>query len=320
MSRRARARHSRRVRRRILLATTLALAGFLTIALARPEWFLAGEYARLRWLAGAQASSEIAADHRWSTLSAGAGSRIVLVHGFTGSKENWLPIFAELSQQHEVIAPDLPGWGESERKPGQDYGFSAQAERLAIWLRQLPANGAPLTLVGHSMGGGVAALVAARYPELVDKLILVDAAGVRFDGNDFSSAVARGEHPFEVFDRSSLDRQLGLVFEQPPWVPWPADRAFIARRIADESFERDVLDRIARRDEALQPGIEAISIHAPTLLLWCRDDRIVDVSAARRYAGRIADTRTVLLAGCNHMPMMEKPAETAAAIRGFVGE
>ncbi len=320
MSRRERARRSRRVRRRIFVAAALALLGFLSIAVARPEWFLAGEYARLRWLGGAQTSSETAADHQWSTLRAGAGSRMVLVHGFTGSKENWLPVFAELSKHHQVIAPDLPGWGASERKPGQDYGFSAQAERLATWLRQQPEGEVPLTLVGHSMGGGVAALVAARYPELVAKLVLVDAAGVRFDDNDFSRAVARGEHPFEVFDRSSLDRQLGLVFGQPPWVPWPADRAFIARRIADEPFEREVLERIARRDEALQPGIEAISIRAPTLLLWCREDRIVDVSAARRYAGRIADTRTVLLDDCNHMPMMEVPAETAAAIREFVGD
>ncbi|MGQ0798683.1 MAG: alpha/beta fold hydrolase [Pseudomarimonas sp.] len=320
MSRRARARQKSRSRRRILVAAGLALAGFLLMAFARPGWFLQAEYARLRWLAGAQASTEVAADHRWSVVSAGSGNRIVLVHGFTGSKENWLPMFAALTQQHQVIAPDLPGWGESERKSGLDYGFSAQAERLAAWLRQQPTGGGPLTLVGHSMGGGIAALVAARYPELVSKLVLLDAAGVRFDDNDFSRAVARGEHPFEVSDRATLDRQLGLVFEQPPWVPWPADRAFIQRRIADQPFEREVLDRIARRDEALQPGIEAISIAAPTLLLWCRDDRIIDLSAARRYAGRIADTRTVLLEGCNHMPMMERPVETAAAIRGFVGE
>ena len=320
MSRRARARQRNRLRRRILAAALLALVGFLVIAYARPEWFLQGEYARMRWLAGALSSTQVAADHRWSVLSAGAGNRVVLVHGFTGSKENWLPMFAELSQQHEVIAPDLPGWGMSERKPGLDYGFSAQAERLAIWIRQQPAGGGPLVLVGHSMGGGIAALVAARYPELVDKLVLVDAAGVRFDDNDFSRAVSRGEHPFEVSNRTTLDRQLGLVFEHPPWVPWPADRAFIQRRIADQPFERDVLDRIARRDDALLPGIEAISIRAPTLLLWCRDDRIIHVSAARRYAGRIADTRTVLLAGCNHMPMMERPAETAAAIKEFVGE
>lgn len=320
MSRRARARKKNRVRRRALGTALMALAGFLLIAFASPEWFLRAEYARMRWLAGAQGSTQVAAEHRWSQVSAGAGSRVVLVHGFTGSKENWLPMFAQLSSQHLVIAPDLPGWGMSERKPGMDYGFSAQAERLAVWLREQPAGGGPVTLVGHSMGGGIAALVAARYPELVAKLVLLDAAGVRFDDNDFSRAVGRGEHPFAVSDRATLDRQLGLVFEQPPWVPWPADRAFIQRRIVDEPFEREVLERIARRDDALLPGIEAIAIHAPTLLLWCRDDRIIDVSAARRYAGRIADTRTVLLAGCNHMPMMERPAETAAAIKGFVGE
>jgi pimeloyl-ACP methyl ester carboxylesterase len=296
----------------------LGVAAFLLVATLRPGWFLAGEFARLRWLGDAQQSESVAAGHRWAVLEAGSGPRVVLVHGFTGSKENWLPMFSALVADHELIAPDLPGWGDSERQAGADYGFAAQAERLAAWLRQLPESGGPLTLVGHSMGGGVAALVAARHPDLVDRLVLLDAAGVHFDDNDFTRAVARGEHPFEVSDRATLDRQLGLVFDRPPWVPWPADRALIARRVADQPFERDVLERIARRDEALQPGLEAAAIRAPTLLLWCRADRIIDVSAAARYAERIADTRTILLDGCNHMPMMEQPAATAEALRGFI--
>lgn len=318
MNRRGRSRQRRRVWRRLLALSALAMGVFLLIGFLRPHWFLEAEYARLRLQGGAHTSVEIAAKHRWEVLTAGVGSRIVLVHGFTGSKENWLPIFADLAQRHTVIAPDLPGWGGSERKAGEDYGYPAQAERLAAWLRQQPAEALPLVLVGHSMGGGIAALVAARYPELVSKLVLMDAAGVRFDDNDFSRAVARGDHPFAVSDRVSLDRQLGLVFDVPPWLPWPASRAFILQRLNDDGFERDVLDRIARRDEALLPGIEAISIRAPTLLLWCRNDRIVDVSAANRYAGRIRDTQTVLLDQCNHMPMMEQPEATAGALARFV--
>jgi len=303
----------------LLLFVLLCLGLGLAAALLRPQWFLQAEYARLRWLGGASLASTQAADHHWAQVQAGEGPSIVMVHGFTGAKENWLPMFPALRAHHRLHAPDLPGWGSSERKAGADYGFAAQAERLADWLRVQPDLVRPVTLVGHSMGGGIAALVAARYPELVDRLVLMDAAGVRFDDNDFTRAIARGEHPFAVHDRASLDRQLGLVFTHPPWVPWPADRAYIAMRRADDAFERDVLDRIARRPEALQPGIEAIGIRAPTLLLWCREDRIVDVSGAARYAGRIAGTQTVLLEDCNHMPMMEQPAATAAALLEFVG-
>lgn len=318
MSRRERARNRRRAWRRRLVFTSILVVAILLAGLFRPQWFLAAEYARLRFMGGASEAVDQAADHRCSVLEAGEGPPVALVHGFTGSKENWLPIFAELAERHRVLAPDLPGWGKSERKDDADYGFSAQADRLGSWLQELPEGGFPLTLVGHSMGGGIAALVAARYRELVQKLVLVDAAGVLFDDNEFSRAVSRGDHPFEVIDRASLDYQLGLVFDHPPWVPWPADRALIAQRRADRAFERRVLASMKQGPEALQPGVEAISIRVPTLLLWCRNDRIIDVSAASRYAGRIANTQTELLGGCNHMPMMEQPAATAAALRQFM--
>lgn len=318
MNRRDRARR-RRIRLRRALGLCLVLLALVVAAgLWRPELFLAAEYARLRWQAGASQAQHEAAGHRWAMLEAGAGPTLVLVHGFTGSKENWLPMIGALGGRYRVIAPDLPGWGDSERRPGENYGFVAQADRLADFLRRLEPAGQPVILVGHSMGGGIAALLAARHPDLVARLVLLDAAGLRFDDNDFSRAVARGEHPFEVSDRATLDRQLGLVFDHPPWVPWPADRALIRRRIADREFELDVLERVGRSAEAEQPGHEASAIRAPTLLLWCRADRIIDVSAAARYAERLADSRTVLLDGCNHMPMMEQPAATAAALHAFI--
>ncbi len=320
MNRRRRARQRRRRWLNLAVCAGLALAAFLLVAFTRPSWFLEVEYARLRWLGGASETLLQVGDHRLEVVEAGSGRNVVLLHGFTGSKENWLPVFAALARNYRVIAPDLPGWGGSERKVGVNYGFADQAPRVAELLRQLSPAGAPAVLVGHSMGGGIAAMVAARYPDLVERLVLVDAAGVRFADNDFTLAIGRGEHPFEVNDRASLDRQLALVFDHPPWVPWPADQALIAQRIADQPFEREVLDRIARRDEALQPGLEATAIVAPTLLLWCRNDRIVDVSGARLYAERIPVTRTVLLDGCNHMPMMEQPQATADALLQFIGD
>ncbi len=318
MSRRSRRRERNRRLRRWLLWLLLAATGFLLVAFLKPAWFLEAEYARLGWQAGTRTVEERAAEHRLARLEAGDGPMIVLLHGFTGSKENWLPVIGPLAAAHRVVAVDLPGWGASERLDGADYGFAAQAQRISEILRRLGAENSPVVLVGHSMGGGGAALVAARTPQLVERLVLVDAAGVRFDDNDFSRAVARGEHPFEVSDRATLDRQLNLVFDRLPWVPWPADRALIAQRVADQPFERDVLQRIARSDEAVMPGEEARAIRAPTLLLWCRNDRIIDVSAAARYAERIAGSQTVLLDRCNHMPMMEQPMATADAILRFI--
>jgi abhydrolase domain-containing protein 6 len=168
------------------------------------------------------------------------------------------------------------------------------------------------------MGGGIAAVLAARHPDAIASLVLMDAGGARFRENAFASAVLRGENPFAVQDRTSLDRYLGTVFDAPPFVPWPADRALIARRIADREFETGVLDRIGRGPDAFQPLAEAARIATPTLLLWCRADRVIDVSASDLYRAAIRGSVLQLMEGCNHMPMMERPAETAALLEEFL--
>lgn len=306
-------------RRRLrALALLLGLGSIAVVALAAiwPRLALEAEFGRLRWLAGAHEREIIVQGERIVQLEAGDGPTLVLLHGFTGSKENWLALMPLLATRYRVIAPDLPGWGESARVDGADYGYSAQAERIVAWLATL--GDTPVILVGHSMGGGIAALVAARHPQRVSRLVLMDAGGALFRENAFGLAVQRGENPFAVRDGASLERYLATVFDDPPWVPWPADQALIARRLADAEFETAVLDRIGRGTEAFLPVAEAQRIALPTLLLWCRTDRVIDVSAADVYRAAIPQSRTVLLDGCNHMPMMEQPEPTALALEEFL--
>jgi pimeloyl-ACP methyl ester carboxylesterase len=297
----------------VSLALAVAAAG---VGIAAPDRVLEAEFARQRWLAGAHERDVLAADHRWRVVEAGQGPLIVLVHGFTGSKENWLPVMRELARTHRVVAPDLPGWGDSERREGADYGPVAQAERLRAFLATLDAR--PVLLLGHSMGGQIVGLLAARDPDVADRIGLMSSAGVRFADNEFGRRVLAGENPFQVTDRASLDAYLGIVFTDPPWVPWPASRALIAQRRNDVAFEQHVLDGIGRGPESLLLQDEMAKISAPVLLLWCRDDRVIDVSAAEIFHRGLRDSRTVLLAGCGHMPMMAQPQNVALAIEEFL--
>ena len=307
----------RRSRGRWLIVLLLLALGSFALLWWRPELALEAEFARQRWAANAVEREVEAGGHRWRYLEAGAGEPLILLHGFTGSKENWLPMMPAMGGQYRLIAPDLPGWGESERRDGEDYGFRAQAERLATFIeRVLP--GQRFALVGHSMGGGIAAVYAGQGPAALERLVLMDAAGVPFD-NEFSRRVGAGEHPFEVIDAASLARQIDLVFLQKPWIPWPADRALIAQRRAQAAFERGVLAQIAGDEaRAYAPAIAAQGISAPTLLLWCRDDRIIDRSAATEYQRRIRHAQLALLDRCNHMPMMEQPADSAQTLLDFL--
>jgi pimeloyl-ACP methyl ester carboxylesterase len=306
----------RGVKRRSIIVAALAFDALLVVGLLawRPEWALQGWFAMQRLQAGAEARRVEVDGQGIVQLEAGPADAplVVLLHGFTGAKENWLPLMAELSATHRVIAPDLPGWGESEREPGADYGVVAQSERIAAWLETLPRT--PDLVAGHSMGGHITGLVAARHPERAPRIALLSSAGVAFAPNEFGRAVLAGGHPFAVEDRATLDRYLDLVFTDPPVVPWPADRALIARRIADHEFEVAVLDRL-RGDEAFAVQPLLGDIRAPALLLWCDDDRVIDPSAAALFAAGLRDSRTVMLPGCGHMPMMAAVPAVADALR-----
>lgn len=304
-------------RRRTALAISMGLAlATVGLAAAVPESVLGAEFARQRWLAGASSHSLQVGEHRWNYLEAGEGPLVVVLHGFTGAKENWLPVMRELARHHRVIAPDLPGWGESERQASGNYGPGAQVERLAQFLRLLGEK--PALVVGHSMGGQFVGLLAARHPDLVGPVTLMSSAGVEFKENVFGRAVLDGHNPFEVRTRAQLHRYLGIVFEDPPFVPWPADEAMVRRRLLDVGFEQRVLDHIGRGPEAFALQAELGEIRSPVQLLWCRDDRVIDVSAAEIFHHGLARSQTVILAGCGHMPMMAQPRNVAVALRDFI--
>lgn len=305
-----------KTRRALAASLALAVAAGAGVGVVAPGRVLDAEFARQRWLAGASERNVVVGDHRWRVVEAGQGPLIVLVHGFTGSKENWLPVMRELARTHRVVAPDLPGWGDSERHDGADYGPLAQAARLKDFLDTLGEK--PALLLGHSMGGQIVGLLAARDADVATRIGLMSAAGVRFADNDFGRRVLAGENPFEVTTPAELKRYLGIVFTDPPWVPWPASTALVRQRSADVAFEQKVLDGIGRGPEALLLESELDRIRAPVLLVWCRDDRVIDVSAAEIFHRGLRDSRTVLLAGCGHMPMMAQPRNVAEAIGAFL--
>jgi abhydrolase domain-containing protein 6 len=286
-----------------------------------PMLLVRGAFAAQRWWIGLSSQQVEAGGHRWVYAQRDAATpdapTLVMVHGFTGSKENWYPMAARLGGHYRVIVPDLPGWGASERKAGEDYGFLAQAARLAEFVEKIRKPGSDIVLLGHSMGGGIVAVAAADHPREIARVALFDAAGVRFKGNRFGEQVLAGENPFAVYDEASLKRYLGTVFyadDAKPPLPWPLSQALIGWRKRQAPFEQAVLERIGRSEESFLPGEAAAAIEQPALLLWCRQDAVIDPSAMAIYAGRMPQAIQVSLDGCGHMSIMEKPDDAAAAV------
>ena len=202
----------------LILVALVIVAALLAaiVALWRdPMRLVRGEFARQRRAAGLARGTVDAAGHRWVYAHRAAEAPdapvVVMVHGFTGSKENWYPLARALGGRYRLLIPDLPGWGESERKPGATYGFVEQAANVAAFIDALSPQ-RPVVLLGHSMGGGIAALVAARWPERVARVGLFNAAGVRFADNAFGLGVLAGDNPFAVTDAASLRCFVDTVF------------------------------------------------------------------------------------------------------------
>jgi abhydrolase domain-containing protein 6 len=298
------------------IALTMA-ALYAAIGIARPKWILQTEFARQRWLASAEEKEVAVADHRWSLLEAGDQSKplIVLVHGFTGSKENWLPIIGGLAENYHVIAVDLPGWGESERKPDADYSALAQSVYLQQFLSTL--NKKTHVLIGHSMGGLIVGHAVRQDPQIAERIVLMSSAGVKFEENEFVRESLAGRSPFVVRNAADLHKQISWAFAEPPFLPWPVDKLIAEQRAAQIPFEQTVLNQL-RQDidsQLLENNLSALS--APVLLLWGDKDRVVDVSSVDIFQARLSNSQKKILPGCGHMPMMERPHEVVVAINTF---
>ncbi len=313
------------------LKTVAVLAAVFVGAMAVWLWrdplaLVHAEFARQRWAAGLSLRRADAAGHRWVYAVRAADDpkapTLVMLHGFTGSKENWYPLAAKLRGRYRLVIPDLPGWGDSERIESADYGFVAQGARVAAFIDQISRDSdGEVVLLGHSMGGGIAALTAAEHPQQVARVGLFDAAGVRFKDNRFGAEVLAGQNPFAVYDGASLKRYLDTVFHvdsAKPYIPWPASRQLIGWRTRQAPFEQRVLDRIGRSDERFLPGDAAARIRQPALLLWCRQDAVIDPSAMALYGAKMPQARQVLLEDCGHMSIVEKPDEVAAAVETLI--
>lgn len=254
-------------------------------------------------------------DHNVVYLEGGKGPTILLLHGYSSEKDSWLQFAAYLTKDYHVVIPDIPGYGESSKLMDASYNLSNQMSRLHKFAQAV--NLKKFHIVGHSMGGLFSGIYAARYPDEIVSVGLFDAGGVMpLEKNVVMKMMGKGENPIVLRDSSDWPRIMGLVFVNPPSLPYPLKKVFIQEALANRDFYEKVLKEIKPDFFSLEKQLPKIK--APTLILWGDQDRILDISSVPVFEKGLKNHRTVIIKDCGHVPQVEKPKETATHYLGFI--
>lgn len=235
----------------------------------------------------------------------------VLLHGMGDDKSSFLQTAKFLSEDYHLILPDLAGHGENERKQGLDYSINGQATFLKSFLEKL--NIKKFNLVGNSMGGHTAAAYAVKYPNDVNNLILLDAAGIKIDDH-----VVYGGFGKEIENKDELNAVLQRVFYKVPNLPGPIADYMIKTINNSKEFVDDTLIPAIKNGKYFNLKDDVQSIKAPTLVLQGKHDEVVSFNVAEYYRDHIPNASLVVIQNASHSPQLEVPEKVAIAIKNFI--
>jgi len=264
-----------------------------------------------RSMSGLGYETVVIGDETWHYLEGGPKDAevVLLLHGFGGDKDNWTRFSKFLTDGYRVIVPDLPGFGQSTRHPDWDYSLPPQRSRVNGFAQALGLE--RVHVVGHSMGGHLAALYTYAYPEQVLSMALFNNAGVDApDESDMQRALANGDNPLIVESLEDFDGLLAFASYKQPFIPWPLKGVLAQKALDNATFNESIFSALMNdHASTLEPVLA--DIEAPALLLWGEFDRILDVSSVDVMSPLLPQSEVVIMKYTGHLPMLERPAETA---------
>jgi pimeloyl-ACP methyl ester carboxylesterase len=258
---------------------------------------------------------------------AGEGRLLLLVHGMAGSAMTWRHVMPALAERFRVLAPDLLGQGESD-KPRAEYSLGAHANMLRDLLDALGHDRA--TVVGQSLGGGVAMQFAHQFPERCERLVLVDSGGLGREVTFYLRmlTVPGFETVFPLFCtprlRDAGNRLAGWLGRRGmPSTPagqevWRS-YASLADPASRRAFFRSLHDVIDFGGQALS-GLGRLyrAAQLPTLVVWGAKDPFIPVSHARAAHEAIPGSRLEIFEGVGHYPHCEAPERFVQVLVDFI--
>jgi pimeloyl-ACP methyl ester carboxylesterase len=267
-----------------------------------------------RWRSGLRLRSAQVAGFDIPYLEGGSGEPLVLIHGFAGDKDNFTRVARFLTPHYRVIIPDLPGFGETTRKPDAGYTIAEQVERLRALLDQVAPG--RVHLGGNSMGGFIAAQFAGTHPERVASLWLLDA-----DGTEAARGSAillhyrdSGEMPLLVRAPRDFNTLIAACSHREPFLPHCVRTALGRRGAADFELHTRIMRQLADVPLLEQQYRE---LAAPALIVWGERDRILHPAGADTLRTLCRHSSTILMPAIGHLPMAEAPRRSAQDYLAF---
>lgn len=256
-------------------------------------------------------------------LHFGSGEPVVLLHGSgagVSAWANWHLAIPALSKKFNVVAPDMPGFGYTERKPGQRYDMKFWVAHLEAFLDSMEIDQA--TLVGNSFGGGLSLAFSLRHPNRVKRLVLMGTPAGHFPMTDG----LKGHKPFEL-TRDWVAEMLRK---------FPYDQAIVTDRMIDERFEamqrpderkafKKLMPAAADDDDKKERIVRGVpedrlqTIEQPTLVVHGREDRVIPIEIGLRLLQNMPNSEMHIFGRCGHWVQIERPDEFHGLVADFIG-
>lgn len=266
--------------------------------------------------------------HEFSYIDSGEGPAVLFIHGLLGSQRQWSHLIDLIDDDQRVIMPDLFGHGESDKPAVGDYSLGAHAATLRDLLDRLNID--TVTLVGHSLGGGIAMTFRYLFPERVERLVLVASGGLGRDVNPIlrSATLPGAEFVLPVIAskwlRNRLEwtgRALGTLGLQPNSDVREIWQGFGS--LGDSASRRAFL---ATTRSVIDPGGQSVSAHdilpdvedLPTLVVWGTKDRMIPAWHAVSAQNSIPGCQVEIFEGAGHFPHLDDPERFAKVLRVFI--
>lgn len=241
--------------------------------------------------------------------------KVILLHGLGASADSWQsnPMASNIkaiAEKYHVLAPDQVGFGKSD-KPFLKYRVGTYTDFLDKFMSELKIEKA--SLVGNSLGGWVAGFAAVKYPNRVEKLILVDAAGLTQKEIDFNRV-----YQLNNSTRDEIRANLKLIFANPMFHNEAFVDQFMTLRVMtnDGYAINSLIESIKRSEDFLDT--ELGKIKQPTLIIWGKQDGLLPVVDAERFNKGIVGSELVIFDQCGHVPQFEKALEFNKKVLDFL--